>query len=76
MTSGSIVITKISAYEALTYKQQLSADGLVNDQDYTWRYQPVKYNYEWSTMPLVESHVVFEFGNPALASFYRVKWAK
>jgi hypothetical protein len=74
--TNRIVLTQLSAYSALQYKQQLSHDGLINDQDYTWRYQPVKYNNEWSTIPIEQSQVVFEFNSPALASFYRVKWAK
>lgn len=74
--TNRIVIPKLTAYDALKYKLDLSHDGLVNDQDYTWRYQPVKYNNDWSTIPIEESQVVFEFNSAALASFYRVKWAK
>ena len=74
--SNKVVISKLNAYTALQYKQQLTHDGLINDQDYTWRYQPVKYNSDWSTVPIEESQVVFEFNSSALASFYRIKWAK
>jgi len=74
--TDKIVISKLTAYDALKYKLELTDSGLVNNQDYTWRYHPVKYNNDWSTVPIEQSQVVFEFNSPALASFYRVKWAK
>lgn len=73
---NTIVIENVIAAEALTFKYELDQSGLVNNQDYTWQYQPVKYNNDWSTVPVEKSQVVFEFSSPALASFYRVKWAK
>jgi hypothetical protein len=74
--SNAVTISNISAIDALGFKAELTSDGLVMDQDYSWRYQPVKYNNDWSTIPIEQRHVVFEFSSPALASFYRVKWAK
>lgn len=73
---NTIVIENVIAAEALTFKYELDQSGLVNNQDYTWQYRPVKYNNDWSTVPVEKSQVVFEFSSPALASFYRVKWAK
>lgn len=73
---NNLVIENITAAEAIALKYDLEHAGLVNNQDYTWRYQPVKYNSDWSTQPIERSQVVFEFNSPALASFYRVKWAK
>lgn len=74
--SATIILTKVTAQDALLYKQQLVNDGLVLNQDYTWRYQPVKYNNDWSTQPIEQSQVAFEFKDETLASFYRIKWAK
>jgi hypothetical protein len=74
--SNTITISDVSAIDALGFKAELTHDGLVMDQDYSWRYHPVKYNNDWSTIPIEQSRVVFEFNSPALASFYRVKWAK
>jgi len=71
--SDIIVLSNISAQQAVDYKKQLDIDGLVTDQDYTWSYRPVKYN-GWA--PVDQSEVEFEFTDPALASFYRLKWAK
>jgi hypothetical protein len=74
--SNKVILSKITAHGALDRNRELHDDGLAMGQDYTWRYQPVKYNNDWSTHPIEESQVVFEFSSPALASFYRVKWAK
>ncbi len=71
--SSKIVLSGISAQRALEYKQYLDADGLKINQDYCWRYQPVKYN-SWASFD--QSEVEFEFMDAALASFYRLKWAK
>jgi hypothetical protein len=74
--SMAVTISDVSAMDALVFKAELARDGLVMNQDYAWRYCPVKYNHDWSTIPIEQSRVVFEFSSPALASFYRVKWAK
>jgi hypothetical protein len=74
--STKLVLSYITAQQALTYKQQLTEDGLTIGHDYVWRYQPVKYNSDWGADPIEESQVEFEFQNPSLASFYRIKWAK
>jgi hypothetical protein len=73
---NSLTIENVSASEALELKHELAQSGLVIVQDYTWQYHPVKYNHDWSTHPLEKSRVVFIFGDPALASFYRLKWTK
>lgn len=73
---NSITIENITAAEAIALKYELSQAGLTIEQDYTWRYYPVKYNHDWSTQPLERSRVVFTFCDSALASFYRLKWAK
>jgi len=53
----------------------LDRGGLVVEQDYTWKFQPVKYTDGFSATPMSESQVVFEFTDPAMASFYKLKWA-
>lgn len=74
--SSKIVVSHITAQQALLLKQQLTEDGLVIGDDYVWRYHPVKYNNDWNTEPMEESRVEFDFKNPSLASFYRIKWAQ
>lgn len=73
---NSITITKISAAEAIALKADLDQSGLVLNHDYTWRFQPVKYNNDFSTYAVEESQVLFEFTDPAMASFYKLKWIK
>ena len=73
---NSITITKISAQEALALKADLDQSGLVVNHDYTWRFQPVKYNNDFSMYAVEESQVLFEFADPAMASFYKLKWIK
>lgn len=70
-----MVLSGNTAQQALWFKEQLTQDGLVLNHDYTWSYQPVKYN-DWSMAPMEQSCVEFEFVDPALASFYRLKWTK
>lgn len=72
---SSIILPRATAQQALDYKKQLDADGLVVDQDYRWNFRPVKYN-DWSMSPTEQSQVEFEFKDDALASFYKLKWVK
>ena len=61
--------------QALAYKHQLDLDGLIVNQDYTWRYQkPVNDELAWADSEV--SHVTFTFQNPMLATFYQLKWAR
>ena len=63
-----------NAQEAMEYKRQLDQDGLVVNQDYTWRYQkPVYDEFAWTDSEV--SNVTFTFKNPALATFYQLKWS-
>lgn len=73
---NSITITKISAAEAIALKADLDSSGLVVNHDYTWRFQPVKYNNDFSMYAVEESQVLFEFVDPAMASFYKLKWTR
>ena len=71
-----ITISKITAANALLFKAELDRDGLVVNTDYTWRFQPVKYNNDFSMYAVEESQVRFEFADPVVASFYRIKWTR
>ena len=63
------------AQRALDYKHQLDLDGLIVNQDYTWRYQKSVYDeFAWAESEV--SHVTFTFKNPSLATFYQLKWAR
>lgn len=73
--TNSVQITKVSAADAIALKIELAHAGLVVDRDYTWRFQPVKYSDSFSSTLISDSQVTFEFVEPAVASFYRLKWA-
>lgn len=62
-----------NAHDALILKNELLASGLSVDHDFTWCYVPLKYDGFAIDEP---SHVVFEFQDPAVASFFRLKWTK
>lgn len=73
--STGLTIHSVTAQQALLYKEQLTQNGLIVNQDYSWTYIPIKYN-DWGMTPMAQSCVEFEFADPALASFYRLKWIK
>ena len=51
------------------------SDGLVANRDYEWRYQKPVYNeFAWTESEV--SNVTFTFENPALATFYQLKWSR
>ena len=73
---NQVTITKITAAEAMGLKADLDTAGLIVNTDYTWRFQPVKYNNDFSMYAVEESQVLFEFADPAMASFYKLKWTR
>jgi hypothetical protein len=75
MDTVNYVRLDCDAQRALSYKHQLDLDGLVVNQDYTWRYQkPVYDEFAWTDSEV--SNVTFTFKNPMLATFYQLKWAR
>lgn len=66
-------IAGITVTQALDFKQELMTAGLIMDHDFVWRY--FQSNHETWTQ-YHPSSVVFEFRDPAMATFYNLKWAK
>jgi hypothetical protein len=65
-------ITVTSATHALSLKDELSLAGLIIHRDYTWCYHPLIDQWpEDSVAPWVE----FNFVDPALESFYSLRWS-
>lgn len=65
-------ITVTSASQALLYKDELDCVGLIVHRDYTWCYHPLVDLWpEDSELAWVE----FNFRDPALESFYSLKWS-
>lgn len=73
---NTVIVTNLKPNDAIELKYELENAGLIHKQDFSWTYQPVKYDDGWSAEPIYGSQVAFEFTNPTLASYYRIKWAK
>jgi hypothetical protein len=52
---------------------ELRQSGLIMNQDFEWRYQRSSYG---EGNELVPASVTFEFQDPALATFYQLKWSR
>jgi hypothetical protein len=75
MDTVNYVRIDCGSQEALALKRQLDADGLVVNQDYTWRYQkPVYDEFAWTDSEV--SSVTFTFKQASLATFYQLKWSR
>ena len=70
----SVVIYDVRASLAIDMKNMLIADGLQMDQDFTWYYQQARWD-NFSHEPSVPTCVIFHFENPALATYYQLKWS-
>lgn len=62
-----------NAGQALAFKDSLIAAGLIMEQDFVWRYFAAAYN--WAGSVDEPGYAVFEFTDPAVATFYQLKWS-
>jgi len=67
-------LTVSNIQQALAFKEQLLEHGLHHDVDYTWAYTPKQ--EDWMHGVLKSATVEFNFKDPQLATFFRLKWAK
>ena len=67
-----VVITGVTAAEAMQYRDQLLQAGLIMHQDFEWSYHPPLWDGFTQEQP---RRVMFAFCNPALATFYQLKWS-
>jgi len=70
-----VVINHVSPAEAIEFKNQLLSAGLVMNDDFTWKYTQAQYNND-GYIAVAPKQVVFEFRDPALATFYQLKWSR
>lgn len=68
---STIVLLGCLPMDAVIKKHDLISDGLVQDEDFCWAYRSSE--YDGFTMNR-DRHAVFAFRDPAVASFYRLKW--
>ena len=57
-----LIVQNATADDSIRFKNQLIRDGLIQGQDFEWAWLPMDYT----------AH--FDFVNPALATFYQLKW--
>ena len=69
----TVRVHNIEVYDAIDLKNRLIQDGLVMDQDFKWAWITAEYNdvEGWTR----QKHSEFEFWDPALATFYQLKWS-
>lgn len=70
----TVVIYGVDTGDALDMKHQLEAAGLIMNQDFTWYYQQARWD-DFSHEPTLPKCVKFEFVNPALATYYKLKFS-
>lgn len=63
---NTVRVENIKANDALELKYELVNSGLVQDVDFSWMW--------YAPTILGKSLVEFNFKNPALATFYKLKW--
>ncbi len=68
-----VVLLDVHALQAVEYKNQLLASGLVQDYDFVWSYYQAVYD-NFSHDAVRNRQCRFKFRDPALASFYQLKW--
>ena len=59
---------------AVELKDRLLADGLVMHEDFEWTYSQATYNHDGFSA-VNPRQVIFSFRDPALATFYQLKWS-
>lgn len=68
-----VVVLHVNAVRALELRDQLLAHGLIQDRDFRWHYQQATYDNDGYTA-VNPRQVRFDFTDPALATFFSLKW--
>lgn len=68
-----VIVLGVNATRALELRDQVEARGLRNNQDFVWSYRQASYNNDGFT-PSSPRQVKFEFNDPAMATFFNLKW--
>jgi hypothetical protein len=54
------------------YKEQVDAQGLRVDLDYTWRYTPAV--TDWLSSPIAPATVEFNFKDAQWETYFKLRW--
>jgi len=70
----TVRVDNIEVYDAIDLKNQLLQVGLIIEQDFEWAWITADYNAAegWTR----QKHAEFQFHDPALATFYQLKWSR
>ena len=70
----TIRVDNIEVFDALELKNQLLLAGLIIEQDFEWAWITADYNAVegWTR----QKHAEVRFADPALATFYQLKWLR
>ena len=70
----TVRVHNIEVYDAIDLKNRLIQEGLVMNRDFKWTWITAEYNdvEGWAR----QKHAEFRFHDPALATFYQLKWAR
>ena len=72
MFEHEIRMENASPDDGIRWSHELQWSGLIQGQDYVWQYVPAwDDNFGSHTSPRA---VVFAFSNPAMTTFYQLKW--
>lgn len=69
-----VIVLHVNATRALELRDQLVDAGLMQDQDFIWEYRQATYNNDGFSA-VTPRQVKFEFVDPTMATFYRLKWS-
>jgi hypothetical protein len=70
-----VTVDHVNPIDAIGLKNQLLADGLILNQDFTWEYCPARYD-DSTFITVTPKRSVFKFAKASLATFYQLKWAR
>lgn len=82
-----VVFEGANASSGIAMAHELRSAGLTLDQDFTWQYIPsgmvtlnntisLSYAEDYHEAQLQKKQVIIQFRNPALATFYSLKWQR
>jgi hypothetical protein len=70
----TVRVDNIEVFDAIDLKNQLHLAGLVIEQDFEWAW--ITADYDQFTGWTRKKHAEFRFADPALATFYQLKWTR
>lgn len=83
-----VVFKGANASSGIAMAHELRSAGLTLDKDFTWQYIPEgmvtfnntltlsSYTEDYHEAQLQKKQVIIQFRNPALATFYSLKWQR